>query len=186
MKELLQQKEELRKKMLLLLREQHAISIARKSQQLLELLDHLSLWQQSSSVALYAPLPVEVDLRCCLKNAKKDQRFFFPRIVGNELVFYEWYLHAPWKAGPYGLQEPDPKHWRQASPSEVDLILVPGVAFDLEGRRLGRGGGFYDRFLSNPSCKAFKIGIAWPWQIVEQVPAEAHDIEMDTVMTVSN
>jgi 5-formyltetrahydrofolate cyclo-ligase len=69
-------------------------------------------------------------------------------------------------------------------PSEIDLALVPGVAFDAAGRRLGRGGGFYDRYLARPdAAHIYKVGLCPPGALVAEVPAEAHDIPMDRVVT---
>ena len=64
-----------------------------------------------------------------------------------------------------------------------DLILVPGLAFDKSGARLGRGRGFYDRFLAG--ITGFRVGVCFDWQLVESVPVEAHDIRMDAVVTPS-
>jgi 5-formyltetrahydrofolate cyclo-ligase len=64
---------------------------------------------------------------------------------------------------------------------ELDLIIVPGVAFDLAGRRIGRGGGFYDRLL--PQYRAVRAGICFDFQCLETIPAEEHDIQMDLLVT---
>ncbi len=69
-------------------------------------------------------------------------------------------------------------------PEEIDLMLVPGVAFDPAGRRLGRGRGFYDRYLSRPDAThIYKVGLCRPGALVPEVPAEAHDVVMDRVAT---
>ena len=66
---------------------------------------------------------------------------------------------------------------------EVDLIIVPALAFDEAGRRLGRGGGFYDRFLERTGGRAFTFGLAFDEQVVAEVPSEAHDATVDAVAT---
>ena len=66
-------------------------------------------------------------------------------------------------------------------PSEIELIIVPAVAFDRNGNRLGRGKGFYDRLLQTTS--ATKIGVGYDFQLIEEIPAEPHDIPMDMVIT---
>ena len=68
--------------------------------------------------------------------------------------------------------------------SEIDLIIVPGVAFDKSGNRLGRGKGFYDRLLHNLS--AIKIGVGYDFQLIEKINTEPHDIAMDAIITPSN
>ncbi len=75
---------------------------------------------------------------------------------------------APWLVPPYKVVEPE---W----------YLVPGVGFSLEGKRLGRGKGFYDRFLENR--KGIKIGLAWSGQLKENLPVESHDCHMDFIVT---
>ena len=68
-----------------------------------------------------------------------------------------------------------------AAEDELDLIIVPGVAFDHAGHRIGRGGGFYDRLL--PQYRAVRVGICFGFQYLETIPAQEHDIRMDWVVT---
>ena len=65
----------------------------------------------------------------------------------------------------------------------IDLVLVPGIAFTRNGGRMGRGFGFFDRFLAHRAPSAIKIGIAFRFQIVESLPIESHDVELDLVVT---
>ncbi len=81
--------------------------------------------------------------------------------------------------GAYGIAEPDRKRSRKVSEAEVDLIIVPGLAFDTKLNRLGRGGGYYDRLLQRTS--AFKLGLALSCQLLEDIPTEEHDAKMDVV-----
>ena len=82
--------------------------------------------------------------------------------------------------GAYGLLEPDDACER-IDPTQIDLILVPGVAFDRDGGRLGQGAGYYDRFL--PGTHAIRAGVCHDFALLEQVPSQAHDIPMDFVIT---
>jgi 5-formyltetrahydrofolate cyclo-ligase len=83
----------------------------------------------------------------------------------------------------HGLREPGPSA-QEISVSEIDLVIVPGVAFDVHQRRLGRGGGFYDRFLlGRPDVHALCVGVAFDLQIVPDVPALQHDVRMDVILT---
>lgn len=81
----------------------------------------------------------------------------------------------------WGLREPLPQN--PVHPSEIDLVLVPGVAFGRDGARCGRGGGFYDRFLAALAPTVCKIGIGFDFQLVEDVPMEPHDHPMDLIVT---
>jgi len=113
---------------------------------------------------------------------REKNSFLFPKIEGERLTIYRMSSGSLWTTGPYGIREPDPGSWRKASPEEVDLAVIPGLAFDAAGGRLGRGKGYYDRLLGDPAFRGIKVGLAWEWQIVGEVPATAHDIRMDLVL----
>ena len=137
------------------------------------------VWKSARSLAGFSALPGEPQ---ALEPWPEDKKIALPRVDGNDLV-----LH--WVAGPddlvkgcFGILEP-PASTPVADPNKLDLILVPGVAFDRQGGRLGRGRGYYDRLLAGTS--AFKVGVCFDWQIVPEVPREAHDIRMDAVVTPS-
>jgi len=87
--------------------------------------------------------------------------------------------------GPFGINEPDPDQWPEVSVETVDLALVPGLAFDPCGNRLGRGKGYYDRLLGRSGFRALKIGIVPDRLVLPGIPTEEHDIRMDLVMTDS-
>ncbi len=84
--------------------------------------------------------------------------------------------------GRFGI--PEPVEYKEIAPEKLDLILVPGLAFDLNGNRLGYGGGYYDRFL--PKTQAKRVGICYEEQLLPCVPAEEHDVPMDMLVTQSN
>lgn len=84
--------------------------------------------------------------------------------------------------GPYGIPVPHPGS-RLVPPGELDCVLVPGVAFDESGYRLGYGGGYYDRFLAGVGNGVLVIGLAYAWQMVPQLPREPHDRPVDLVVT---
>ena len=176
------QKQQLRRKMILCAKKQDPSLQKEKERLLLEHLWASPQWQQSSSILLYASLPSEVSLLTLLEK-KEERRFFFPCIQGEELHLYEWLPGASWKTGPYGIQEPDIERWPLVSLKEVDLALIPGLAFDPAGGRLGRGRGFYDRLLGSSECRAYKVGVAWSWQMVSALPRESFDVVMDAVVT---
>jgi 5-formyltetrahydrofolate cyclo-ligase len=66
---------------------------------------------------------------------------------------------------------------------DLDLVLVPGLAFDEKGARLGRGGGFYDRLLASKSATTLAMGVAFAFQLESKLPLEPHDVAMDAVLT---
>lgn len=83
--------------------------------------------------------------------------------------------------GPYGISEPRPEYRRKVDPQEVELWVVPGVAFDEAGNRLGFGGGYYDRLL--PSVRGRKVGIAFEFQVIDRLPIDETDHPVDLIVT---
>ena len=110
-----------------------------------------------------------------LENKKK---VFIPFIKNDELYFSEYESLDDLQDGSFGILES-----KQKIPSNInpDVIIVPGVAFDRKGNRLGRGKGYYDRFLKNKSC--LKIGLAFDFQVLDNIPVQKWDISMDIVIT---
>lgn len=141
-------------------------------------------FQAAGMILFFAPLPDELDLWPVLEETlaegkvvalpcfDADNQFYKPRRINN--------LHVELVSGRFGIREPAP-HCIEIPLDDVDLVLVPGVAFDLRGHRLGRGQGFYDRLLANFSGK--KIGIAFDEQLVDTIPVEKQDVRMDCILT---
>ncbi|MDD5004920.1 MAG: 5-formyltetrahydrofolate cyclo-ligase [Candidatus Omnitrophica bacterium] len=85
--------------------------------------------------------------------------------------------------GPYGIRQPKKKHMRNVALDKIDLIIVPGVAFDLHGNRIGRGLGYYDRFLHSLPKEIPSIGLAFDFQVLGRIPSlESHDFPVDKVL----
>ncbi len=112
-----------------------------------------------------------------------------PYCVGDELQLFRLEGMGQLSQGAFGILEPRAELRSvpafHVSPKEIDLALVPGVAFDPSGGRLGHGHGYYDRLLATLTPETTKIGLAFDCQIVEQVPVDLHDIAMDVVVTES-
>lgn len=91
------------------------------------------------------------------------------------------------EAGAYGIMEPEGPAF--TAYDDIDLIIIPGVAFDVKHNRLGRGKGYYDRFLQQMQqmrqTHAYKIGVCFPQQLVDSIPVTAYDIPMDEVVSLS-
>ena len=85
--------------------------------------------------------------------------------------------------GSYGILEPDPTRSVEVQPEELELIIAPAVAFDHECRRLGQGGGYYDRLFEKARC--FTVGVGYDFQLVDELPFEKHDVALDTVLLPS-
>jgi 5-formyltetrahydrofolate cyclo-ligase len=144
------------------------------------ILNH-SAWAVASTVAVFAPLPQEPDLLGLLAHPGK--RFVFPCVEGDGLL---WRTAATREAlqpvaRPVGrLAEPVDGEW--IDPSAIDCLIVPGLAFTRCGKRLGRGGGFYDRTLASVRSGAKALGVCFSIQLVETLPAEPHDRSVHEVL----
>jgi 5-formyltetrahydrofolate cyclo-ligase len=111
------------------------------------------------------------------------QQWGLPRSIGKELQWHRWQPAEPLVIGKYGILEPDPAS-PLLTPDLVDLILVPAVAIDARGYRLGYGGGYYDRLRSDPQWRKIPtIGIVFDFSYVETLPTEAWDLPLDAVCT---
>lgn len=116
---------------------------------------------------------------------KKGKRIVLPR-VDNEnrrLRLYEIHDTGEIKPGFMGIPEPYVPPERERDINEVDLVIMPGVAFDIYGNRLGYGGGYYDRLLSGLKKKVMLVAVAYEEQIVDSLPSEAHDVKVDLIVT---
>lgn len=141
-------------------------------------------WKQAKTVCLYASfggeLPTDALLLLALLEGK---RLLLPRVTNKTtLVLHEVTDLATLRASRLGIREPAPTA-PTAVLAEAGLVLLPGLGFDGAGRRLGHGGGFYDRLLAKPPRKTFLLGHAHAFQLLARLPAEAHDIKVMAVAT---
>jgi 5-formyltetrahydrofolate cyclo-ligase len=162
----------------------------------------LALWTQYETVLLFLSLPDEIDTSPLLEAAlSAGKRVFVPRVVSDtpymapdpiplthrSLCFFRVYgMDGPWRYGAYHIREPlttcaedrlKPEHFPA-------LIIVPGMAFDREGRRLGHGWAYYDRFFAGLDARGLAyatIGFCLEAQFVERVPTDLYDKQMDVV-----
>jgi 5-formyltetrahydrofolate cyclo-ligase len=111
-------------------------------------------------------------------------RLFYPRVTGKGTVaFYPHQDGDGWEAGPYGIPEPPIREGVEPRLSGWDIIVVPGLAFDRRGNRLGHGFGYYDRFLGGQPEGVPRVGLAWAGQLVPGVPVDAWDVPVHALVT---
>ncbi len=147
-----------------------------------------SLYKKACVILCYVSIDGEVETRPILKEALADgKRVAVPalrkkshRLVAAEISDAESDLE---QTGPFKIPQPRGAHRRPIPPEALDLIIVPGVAFDCHGRRLGRGGGYFDRFLSRVPLSVPRIGIAFRFQVVKELVTESHDQPVTKVIT---
>ena len=130
-------------------------------------------------VMLYNALPDEVRTAYLIDRWRDKKTIVLPTVVGDDIIPVALDSNTGFAVGDFNILEPQNKPYE----GSFDIIIVPGVAFDPQGNRMGRGKGYYDRFLVKyPNVK--KIGICFDFQLVESIPAEPHDIRMDEVISV--
>ena len=135
------------------------------------------------TVSLYAATAREVPVTGALPSfAAARRRAAFPRVEGDELVLHEVADASALQPGYRGIAEP-PASAPRVEPGEVDAFVVPGLRFDRRGRRLGRGGGHYDRLLANARADAIRIGICYADAVTDELPSESWDEPMDVVVS---
>jgi len=135
-------------------------------------------WRAAGTVLLYHALPDEVDTQMLIDKAMfMDKKVLLPVVVGDDLELRIYQGPDSMRVGAYGILEPTGPVFPLSEYDSIDLAVIPGMAFDGYGNRLGRGKGYYDRLL--PRLRnAMKIGFCFPFQRVERVPAEAHDVKV--------
>lgn len=157
-----------------------------QSQEIMRLLEDLPVFQRARVVLIYAALPDEVQTAPFLQRWYKRKQLLLPVVVGNELEVRRFAGMESMAVGSFGVLEPT-GHQAFTDFSEIDVAIIPGVAFTHDGKRMGRGKGFYDRLLAHPAFrKVYKIGVAQSHQIVSDLPTEPHDISLDLVLTASS
>ncbi|HEY5296400.1 MAG TPA: 5-formyltetrahydrofolate cyclo-ligase [Verrucomicrobiae bacterium] len=148
------------------------------------ILENEEIWKNARSVLFFAPLPEEPDIWPLAADAlAAKKKVALPKFIPERNHYASCEIQnfsSDVEMGKFGIREPKAS-CAEIPPIEFDLILVPGIAFDLHGNRLGRGQGFYDRLLAE--FRGTKIGIAFDEQISTEVSAEAHDVRMDFILT---
>lgn len=144
--------------------------------------DRFSEWADADSLWIgYLKHGDEADPSFAIKSSRIE-KWAYPKIIGNNLKFYIPKSDDDWESGPWGILEPSLKNSMEVDLHSSQGILVPGVAFDRKGGRLGSGRGFYDRVLHNYLGK--KVGIGFQIQISnEPLPLDSHDVPMTDVVT---
>lgn len=151
--------------------------LAQKSNIIIKKLENHPLFQRAKVVMLYASLPDEVQTLDCIAKWQEKKTIILPTIVGNDIVPVESTKHCNLKEGAYHILEPENAPYI----GSFDLIVVPGMAFDKQGTRLGRGKGYYDRFLTqHPNTHT--IGLCFDFQTLESIPKEPHDIIINEIL----
>lgn len=142
----------------------------------------LPIWEQAEKIALYHALPDEPDLAPLLSEYATSKQLFLPKVEDAEdIAFYPYFEEKSLSIGSYGIAEPSFQKELAVLPETLDLIIIPGVAFTPNGVRMGRGKGYYDRFL--PQTQATLIGVTFRYRLLPHLPHDTWDFLMHHVIT---
>jgi 5-formyltetrahydrofolate cyclo-ligase len=135
------------------------------------------------AVLVYSATPEEIDpAPIAASLLASGVRIAYPRVCGPGELALHWSDGGDLEPGHCGIREPSATS-PEADPHEIDAVLVPGAAFDHSCRRLGMGGGFYDRLLTRLRPDAAMIGLAFDEQVLDDIPVEEHDVALHAVVT---
>lgn len=157
--------------------------LLRKSAEIKEKLFSLDEFKDSKTVMFYMSIKNEVYTHDMVKEALASKKVAVPVVdnANGEIFPSEIKSFSELSVGTLGILEPKMEFMRKLPPEEIDLIIVPGIAFDCRGHRIGYGKGCYDKLLKK--TKAIRVGLALELQIINEVPKEAHDVPMDKIIT---
>ena len=180
-------KEKVRKEVLALLRKQKEEARLKKSLSILKKLFALPEFKCAKTVLFYASFDGEVEtLEMIKQSLTLGKKIALPNIYTKTKEIIPTYvddLKEDLVLGPYGIKQSRNSHLKPVDLDEIDFSIVPGVAFDADNYRLGRGAGYYDRFLVRLSKHTPSVGLAFDFQMVLRLPRQEHDVPMTTVIS---
>jgi len=144
-------------------------------------LESLSEFKSAKTIVIYWSAPDELPTQTFIKKWKDEKLIILPSIKGRKLRLKRYSSDVNMVQRALGIWEPDLK---EIFDGKVDLVIVPGVAFDSKKNRLGRGKGYYDRFFRKQ--KTLKIGVGFDFQLINSVPLNTWDKRLDLILTPSN
>ena len=146
------------------------------------------IWTCYDTIFLFLSMNSEIDTQPILEAALSEgKKVFTPRVEDKKLIFCRILsAEGPWLKGPFGIKEPTHDRRPAEARDFPALILTPGLAFDREGRRMGRGGGYYDRFLAELDTEKKQyhaVGICMDFQLIDEVPVGEYDKKVQNILT---
>ncbi len=158
-----------------------------KSQMIVEMLNELDLVKRAELIMCYVSFGSEVFTHEIINTwLSQGKQVCVPRVLktkGKSMEAVKISSLEELVPGTYGVLEPTSGQKNIVSPDSIDVVIVPGCAFDINRNRMGYGAGYYDRFLELISDNCLKVGVAFDFQIMDEIPCEEHDIPMDIIIT---
>lgn len=134
----------------------------------------------SQTIGIYVSLPYEVETLSLIKEMLKSHRVCVPKVKGKTMNFYQINSLDDLKEGHFHVLEPQTS--KLIDPSQIDLMIIPMLAYDLRLYRVGYGKGYYDRYLAN-GFQGYKLGLAFSWQKVNHIDNDEYDQQLDEILT---
>ncbi|MFH1201446.1 MAG: 5-formyltetrahydrofolate cyclo-ligase [Candidatus Omnitrophota bacterium] len=180
-------KQALRDKILSKLKSQKEVKRNKKSLLILRRLFRLPDFIRAKTILFYLAFDGEVETRRMIKEAlKKGKKIALPVIYRKTKALSPFLIQdltTQTARGPYGIMQPHTGNCRRLSLSRIDLAIIPGIAFDKVGNRLGRGAGYYDRFLLKLPKDTTTIGLAFDFQVLKDIPHSSFDLPVKKVLS---
>lgn len=177
----MQTKNELRKMILERRMELSEETVHELSEQICNKVKNMQEYIDAEDICMYMPANNEVDVTFLIEDAwSKGKTVWLPKTAGRRMDFFKFDSTTPLSEGSYKILEPESDIILE--PDEKTLILMPGVAFSMDGGRIGYGGGYYDIYLEQHSLST-KLAVCYDFQIVEELPIEEHDIKPDFIIS---
>lgn len=148
------------------------------SDKICQTLEQLPIFEESKVILLYHALPDEVQTRTLLQKWYREKTLLLPVVQGDDLVLRKYTEQTTMTENLWKIAEPVGENYDTLQ--NIDLAIIPGMAFDTHGQRLGRGKGFYDRLLTQLKCPT--IGLCYSFQKIENIPAESWDLPVEKVL----
>jgi len=180
------EKDALRAKFMALRRAMTEAERIEKSEAIRQVVIATDQFHESSVIALYSPIRHEVDTEGIFHAARRlGKTTAYPLVSRERHALRFFSVDEPDRLipGTYGIKEPDAYNAPEIAVHELDMILVPAVLLDMNGFRLGYGGGYYDRLLSDPSMRAHATAVVYDFQVVRRLPRQDHDVPVDRIIT---
>ena len=177
-------KEQWRQKLILIKMALSSHEISNQSRAVVRRLEKWPRFRSAQGVLFYCPLKREVQIQKLMAKALRNGKTVCVPVCGTKRSTMKAAVVQSGRAlrrGPYGILQPKPSKALAVKAGILDMLFIPGLGFDLKGNRLGRGKGYYDKFLTRSSGKAIKVGLAFNEQIVGKIPVGPRDVAMDYV-----
>ncbi|MDR1882842.1 MAG: 5-formyltetrahydrofolate cyclo-ligase [Prevotella sp.] len=174
-----QAKDKLRKEISSLKKKYTPDELHKRSLDVLSVLELTGIFQESKTIFIYNNLNDEVQTSGFIRKWNSEKDFYLPAIANDEMTFRKYAPDTCFRQSDLGIMEPVGDDFTDYE--KTDLIIIPGVAFDRKMNRLGRGKGYYDRFL--PKLKAPRLGICFEFQLFDEIPSDKNDIKTDYIVS---